>query len=183
MSAKPDFAKLWASCEIDPKRVKDVAVTVARLRKNLPTYERIGHLANCSWWVPALLHYRESSKLTLDVYLHNGQKLGVKTTIKPKGILFRKDQFVEAAVDALKRHGLFFVTSPVVFLPFAEKYNGLGYRKRVGDKGRIELSPYIWAATNHHDETSKYTHDGKYDPRAVEKQLGVAAILRGLVVG
>lgn len=148
---------------------------VAKMQRNRDTYNSIGALANCAWWVPALLHYRENSALALNVYLHNGERLGKPTTIVPKGVFFREDQFVEAAVDALKRDGLSGIHGAIAFLPFAEKFNGLGYRKTG------EYSPYVWAATNHHDETGKYVRDGVYDPNAPEKQLGIAAILKGIL--
>ena len=176
MSTKsPDYGELWASCTLDATRLPSIKRETDRIRKNKNTYDAIAGLANCAWWVPGLLHYRESSALTLDVYLHNGQKLGKKTTIVPKGIFFRTDQFIDAAVDALKREGLFGVKDPVIFLGKAERFNGLGYR-RTG-----EYSPYVWAGTNHSDETGKYVADGRYSASAIEKQLGVAALLKGLL--
>ena len=178
---KPDFKYLWETCVIDPNRVGEVERECARIIKNRDTYNKIARILFCAWWVPGLIHYRESSRLTLDVYLHNGQRLGTPTTIVPKGVYFRAGQFVEAAVDALEDQKLDGVTDPATFLEKAERFNGLGYRKKIGDRGVIEYSPYIWAGANHHDETGKYVRDGKFDKRAVEKQLGVAALLKGLI--
>ena len=59
-------------------------------------------------------------------------------------------------------------------LKFVEAFNGFGYRKK-----RL-LSPYVWAATTKHTERGKYVADGKFDPNAVEKQLGAVAILKYL---
>ncbi len=177
----PDWKYLWDTVMIDPGRSADVVSIVKRIYVNEAVYKKIGVIVDCAWWVPGLIHYRESSRLTTDVYLHNGQPLGKRTTIVPKGIYFRKDQFVEAAVDALRSKKLAKVITPVQFLPIAERFNGLGYRNKVGDKGKIEYSPYVWAGTNHHDETSKYVADGKYDKHAKERQLGIAAILKGVL--
>ena len=65
-------------------------------------------------------------------------------------------------------------------LEFSERFNGLGYRSKIGDSGKIELSPYVFAGTNLHDETGKYVADGKYSQTAKEAQLGVASIIIGL---
>jgi len=55
-------------------------------------------------------------------------------------------------------------------LTLLEEYNGLGYAAR----GRP--SPYIWASTNQYVK-GKYIADGNYDPNAVDRQLGCAALL------
>lgn len=178
---KPDYKYLWETCEIDKDKIKSIEAIVKKISANRVMYELIGEALNNAWWITGLLHYRESSKLTLDVYLHNGQKLGVYTTIHPKGLFFRKDQFFDAAVDALRKKKIKNIRTPAQFLELAEKYNGLGYRTKIGDKGKVEYSPYIWAGTNHSDETGKYVADGKYDPKAVDRQIGVAAVLKGIL--
>ena len=179
-NSKPNFEKLWATCHIDTNRVMDVKKVVAKLSVNKHIYDEIAFRCACAWWVPAILHYRESSRLECNVYLHNGQRLGQTTTIVPTGIFFGEDQFIEAAEHALRSKKLNGIQDVPTFLPKAEGFNGFGYRKRIGDHGVVELSPYVWAATNHSDETGKYVRDGLYDPKAHEKQLGVAAILCGI---
>lgn len=55
----------------------------------------------------------------------------------------------------------------------AEKFNGLGYRsKKIG----IE-SPYIWSGTNLY-KSGKYIRDGVYRSDVVDKQCGVAAVMK-----
>jgi lysozyme family protein len=174
----PNWQYLYDTCVLDADRVEEVRRVCNRMKLNQSTYVKIADILNCRWEFVALIHYRESSALTLDVYLHNGQKLGATTTIVPKGVFFRKDQFIEASVDAMARFKN--VREWGDFLGLAEKFNGLGYRNKVGDRGVVEYSPYIAAGTNHHDETSKYVRDGVYDPKAVEKQLGVLALAKGL---
>jgi len=173
----PNWASLLKYCVIDSGRVEEVRRACTRMRRNQSTYMRIASILDTKWEYIALTHYRESSALTLDVYLHNGQKLGKPTTIVPKGILFRADQFIEAAVDACKSFRG--IKDDGVFLGLSERFNGLGYRKKVGDHGVVEYSPYITAGTNHSDETGKYIADGKYSATAIEKQLGVMALLKG----
>ncbi|CAB4150052.1 Peptidoglycan binding-like [uncultured Caudovirales phage] len=175
--AKPNWGSLLKFCIIDSDRVEEVRKVCGRMRKNQSTYMKIAEILDTKWEYVALVHYRESSALTLDVYLHNGQKLGKKTTIVPKGVFFRADQFIEAAVDAMKNfRGL---KDDGQALEMFERFNGLGYRSKKGDRGVVEYSPYVAAGTNHHDETSKYVADGKYSPTAIEKQLGVMALLKG----
>ena len=126
------------------------------------------------------LHYRESS-LSFAGVLHNGEKIlntGKKTKLVPKG-RGPFSTWEEAAVDALMLKKSIFPSKWTFesMLEFSERFNGLGYRSKIGDSGKIELSPYVFAGTNLHDETSKYVSDGKYSPTAKEAQLGVAAIL------
>lgn len=170
----PAFEELWLSCSIDPNRVLEVKSAVKKICNNAAAYNSVMLATGVPWQLVAALHYRESS-FRFDTCLHNGDPLGAVTVHAPKG----RGPFVtweEAAIDALKYDGLHLVGYPRIssMLVMAERYNGLGYRKT------NELSPYIWAGTNHHDETGKFTSDSKYNPDAREKQLGVAAILKGL---
>ena len=57
-----------------------------------------------------------------------------------------------------------------------ERYNGFGYRNYHADV----LSPYLWSYTNHYFK-GKYLTDGVFDPDAISKQCGTAAMLRSLV--
>ena len=57
-----------------------------------------------------------------------------------------------------------------------EAYNGLGYQRF----HPTVPTPYLWAATTLYTR-GKYVSDGRYDPMAVDKQLGVAAILKRAV--
>ena len=89
----------------------------------------------------AAIWYREDSQMRTSRYLHNGQPLGRTTTIVPRGIFFRKDQFVDAAVHALgqKNHlrnalGLSYESRDLAAMAaYTEAYNGFGYRM-AGDR-------------------------------------------------
>jgi len=56
-----------------------------------------------------------------------------------------------------------------------EGFNGFGYRTRHPEV----LIPYLWSFTNHYQK-GKFVADGKFDPNAVSKQCGAAAILKPL---
>jgi lysozyme family protein len=173
----PNWGSLLKLCVLDSDRLSEIARECGRMRRNQSTYMKIADLLDTKWEYVALVHYRESSALTLDVYLHNGQKLGKTTTIVPKGVFFRADQFIEASVDAMKSFRG--VKDDGVALGMFEKFNGTGYRNKIGDHGVVEYSPYVTAGTNHSDETGKYIRDGVYSATAKEAQLGVMALLVG----
>lgn len=55
-----------------------------------------------------------------------------------------------------------------------EAFNGLGYQRRG------VVSPYVWAGSSVYSR-GKYTGDGRYDPVFVDKQMGVAAVLKRMI--
>ncbi|MBZ4421262.1 peptidoglycan-binding protein [Myxococcus sp. RHSTA-1-4] len=130
---------------------------------------------------PALvagIWYREAS-FRDGVYLHNGDPLGTPTTHVPKGIFFRKDQFVEAAVHALrekrstqKELNLHYNSTDLgAMATYAEAYNGYGYR----NKG--VTSPYSFAGTDQY-RGGMYVADGKYSASTYDRRLGIVAIAK-----
>lgn len=147
-------------------------------------YKKIGDACGAPPELIAVLHYRENTsdylKETFDVYLHNGQRLGKKTTIHPAGKLF--DDFDKAAEDALstrqwllkKYHLTAESKDMVAMMCFAESYNGLGYYNRK------KISPYLYSGTNLY-VSGKYTSDGHYDENAVDKQTGVYLLLHSVL--
>lgn len=170
----PDWTVLWQTCKIDEERKSEIAAVCKKITDNKEKYLAVEAKTKVPWYLVAALHYREAS-LNFKTCLHNGDPLPGPTTHVPKG----RGPFVSweaAAIDALKYDGLdkIKLDSIEACLIMAEKFNGLGYR----NKG--EYSPYVWAGTNHSDETGKYTGDGIFNPFAREKQLGVAAIFKGL---
>ena len=94
--------------------------------------------------------------------------LGKPTTHVPKGINF--DNWQDAAVDAIQRERDRFTKG---ILEGLEKYNGTGYRKQ-GTQ-----SPYVWSGTTEYQK-GKYASDGVYDPNLVDRQAGVAGVLKEL---
>jgi lysozyme family protein len=170
----PDWNQLWSTCTVDQSRVTEIANICKKILDNKARYDYVSLHTNVPWYLIAALHYREAS-LNFRTCLHNGDPLPGPTTHVPRGRGPFKT-WEEAAIDALKYDGLnqFTYGTIIPCLIMAEKYNGLGMRK----KGKY--SPYVWAGTNQSDETGKYVSDGIYNPLAKEKQLGVAAIFKGL---
>jgi lysozyme family protein len=136
--------------------------------KRLGVPQELVPLAAKAIWA---IHCREGSA-DFSTYLHNGEKLGKRTTLVPAGVLF--DNWEDAAVDAIKRelpkiNGNIPKSVPE-WLAFAELFNGTGYE----NKGKP--SPYVLAGTTAYQK-GKYVADGKYDPNHVDQQLGVAALI------
>lgn len=171
---RPDWTALWASCKVDQERVQEIGLICKKILDNKDKYVAVQDRTGVPWYLVAALHYREAS-LNFQTCLHNGDPLPGPTTHVPRGRGPFKT-WSDAAIDALKYDGLDKIkfSNVETCLILAEKFNGLGYRT----KG--EYSPYVWAGTNHSDETGKYTGDGIFNPFAKERQLGVAAIFKGL---
>lgn len=171
----PNYSELCKTLKIDDSRLIETKALALKFKENIERYKAVS--AGCySFPIDLMfaLHYRESS-LSFKGVLHNGEKIlgtGKKTKLVPKN-RGPFESWEEAAIDALELKKSIFPKEWTfeARLEFAEKFNGLGYRKTG------EYSPYVFAGTNFHDETGKYVADGKFDSSAPEKQLGVAAIL------
>jgi len=182
-ASSPDWQYIADNCWLDEEAKPSLKWVVNKINSGISRYKEVEAETRVPWYVIAILHLRECS-LDFRGVLHNGEKIigkGVKTKLVPAG----KGPFSTwegAAIDALKHDGLTSVTDWSLgnILAMTEKFNGLGYRKKIGDSGSIEYSPYITAGTNWSDETGKYVRDRVFDPSAKESQLGVLAILIGL---
>jgi lysozyme family protein len=171
-SRKVENAKL----STDPRYAVDLKAITNLSPEKRKLIDEIAGKADLPPAVVAAIWYREAS-LKEGVYLHNGQPLGQTTTIKPKGIFFRKDQFVEAAVDALRSHrsdqktlGLHYDSSDLgAMATYAEAYNGFGYRKNG------VASPYAFAGTDQY-KGGIYVKDGVFKRDVYDKRLGVMAV-------
>jgi hypothetical protein len=62
---------------------------------------------------------------------------------------------------------------------FMERYNGFGYRGRGQGTTPPKRTPYLWSFTNHYVK-GKFVRDSVFDPNAVSRQAGAAAILQRL---
>lgn len=171
----PNFKEICKTIKIDEHRIIEVKTVCKKFYENIERYKAVSEKCN-RFPIDLMfaLHYRESS-LSFAGVLHNGEKIlgtGKMTKLVPKNRGPFKT-WEDSAVDALMMKKSLF-PSEWTFearLEFAEKFNGLGYRKTG------ELSPYVFAGTNFHDETGKYVADGKFSSTAKEAQLGVASIL------
>ncbi len=166
--------------EILPQKQQMVNRFVNIFQTNRARYERIAQATDMPPALIAAIHNRESG-MRFNTYLHNGQPLGKVTTIVPKGIFFRADQWEEAAIDALtsqkqlqKNLGIHRDTTDMgKLMAFAEAYNGFGYRTKPNAP-----SPYVYSGTNMYSG-GLYVADGRYSTTATDKGIGVAAMLAG----
>lgn len=166
-------------CKIKPERAAFVSSEATRILANRKRYAVVAaQFPGMPWWVPGILHSLECG-LSFHQHLHNGDPLSARTVQVPKGRPKKGTPpftWEESARDALICDGLDQISdwSPGAALVAFENYNGTGYRR----KG--VPSPYLWSFTDQY-RCGKYTADGRYDPLAVSKQVGCAALLKLLI--
>ncbi|MDQ3798545.1 MAG: hypothetical protein M3384_03760 [Acidobacteriota bacterium] len=174
---KKEYEDLFASCVINSGKQKTVEKIRDKIIASKSRYEAVEKAAGVSWFVIAIIHSLEAD-LNFKTHLHNGDPLTARTVQVPKGRPKKgKPPFSweDSAVDALQYDGLTSVkkwTLPVILFRL-EGFNGFGYRMRHPEV----LTPYLWSFTNHYKK-GKFTADKKFDPNAVSKQCGAAAILK-----
>jgi lysozyme family protein len=168
----PDFSYLYDNCKVYPS--KELDNVVKKIISTANIYKEVERATGVPWELIAALNYRESS-LDFKTYLGNGELLSRKTKLVPKGRGPFKT-WSEGAIDALRYDKLDkkIINTPALMCAQAELFNGLGYR----NKGIY--SPYVWSGTSFYS-TGKYTSDGIYNPIRRDSQLGVAAIIKGLI--
>jgi lysozyme family protein len=169
----------WLKVSINPNKLNAFANAARRLTD--PTavarYKSVEAKTGVPWWFIAVVHEREASQ-KWNTQLGQGDPLNRKSIHVPKG-RGPFNTWEEGAIDALVNCAPYAARqkdwSIGAALAMLEKYNGLGY----ANKGRP--SPYIWAGTNQY-VSGKYVADGKYDPNAVDTQLGCAGLLKAMKV-
>jgi lysozyme family protein len=139
-------------------------------------YQAVTARTGVPWFIIAVIHEREASQSWAS-NIAQGDPWNRASVHVPKGRgPFRS--WIEAAVDALVNCAPYAARnkdwSAGGALTLLESYNGLGY----ANKGIP--SPYIWASTDQY-EKGKYVADGVFDPNAVDKQIGCAALLRRMM--
>lgn len=136
-------------------------------------YKAVSAKTGVPWWFIAVVHEREASQ-NWNSSIAQGDPWSKKSVHVPANRGPFKS-WEDAAYDALVNCPPYAARnkdwSPGGALAMLEKYNGLGYwRKGIP-------SPYIWAGTNQYTR-GKYVADGKFDPNAVDQQLGCAGLLK-----
>ena len=175
-AAKAGYANLWRRAKVT--RAIEAEKAAKRIISDRERYEdvanRIGHPD--LWPLIGALHDREAAGSFRGV-LHNGERIigtGRKTSLVPAG-RGPFNSWEEAAEDALKIKGWDKIADwPIErWLYESERFNGWGY------VGKGINSPYVWAGTSE-QQPGKYVADHVWDARAVDKQLGVSAILKAV---
>lgn len=177
-ASEPAQVARWSSARINPARSIELDKKVALFLRSRERYRSIETMRKNG--VPSTilfgLHYREADN-SFSCSLAQGDPLTHRSRNVPRGRLPYKAPpytWEECAIDAVyhvdrldlsdwKRIGS--------GLEAIENYNGAGYRRRGIP------SPYVWAGTSAY-ERGKYVSDGRFSPTAVDRQLGVAAILK-----
>lgn len=166
-------AKRWAACSIT--RGPEYHTPVERIQAAENRYKRVQAMTGVSWVFVACTHYRESN-LNFNTQLGQGDPLGAVSTHVPKG-RGPFSTFEDGCYDALVNCAPFAARIHDWSLPdmltILEMYNGLGYARRGVP------SPYVWSGTDQYT-SGKYIRDGVYDQGTVDKQLGVAGLIKAL---
>jgi len=182
------YTDTYNSAQIRPERKKEVQMSADKINSHKGRYEGVAAiLANgIPWWFIGICHYMEAA-CDFKKHLHCGDPLTGRTTHVPAGRPKENPgngkppskenpyTWEESALDALIFMGYNKVTDWGIenCLILFEKYNGLGYKKRGVP------SPYLWSFTDKYTK-GKYVADGKYNPDAISKQPGTAAIMKCL---
>lgn len=176
--ASEPYSAAWYEAQFNAAKFSNQSTAswvVDRLLKLEDVYRQGEAATSVHWFMIGALDSMECDNHPLGV-LHNGELI-VGTSKKTKLVPAGRGPFatkLDSIVDALKYDGLFGKRMSIgECLKWAEKYNGLGY------KSRGIMSPYVWASTDRYTK-GRYVSDGVFDPNAVSKRAGVAAIFKEL---
>ena len=182
-------AARWAKCQITPSRQHEVDAVAARLAAPAAKdrYQEIEKATGVPWFVIAVIHERECSQ-NFNCQLGQGDPLNEMSRHVPRGMgpylnhpndPLLQDAFYRGAVDALTNSAPYAARWTIWTvggtLTLTLYYNGDGY-----DLYHNEPSPYDWGATNIEQE-GKYTGDGQFSKNVWDTQLGVAAMIKGMM--
>ncbi len=175
---RDEYPAYYARCAIRDEFADNVAYYVARLLKYKPRYVQVATgLGSMPWQLVGIIHALESG-FDFTCHLHNGDPLTDRTRQVPAGRPPGGTPpfiWMQSAEDALTLKGLHQIDdwSPAQLLYQLERYNGFGYRRRGLP------SPYLWSFSTLYSK-GKFVADHQFDPDAVSKQCGAAAMLEGL---
>lgn len=177
---RTDYLANFNKLVISPKSVAGAEAAANRILANKSRYQEVEKNSHVPWFVVGLLHYRESD-FSFTTWLANGDSLKAATHHVPKGLTVPGQKapytWEGAAYASVKQNGMCDGRNWNDFNVVAgsmEAYNGYGYLMR------HTQSPYLYSGSNIH-EKGKYVADGKYDPNAIDEQLGTLTILKVLV--
>jgi lysozyme family protein len=167
----------WNSAHILPEWLQILDTVAHNLVTTKQRYQTVEAATKVPWAVIAVIHQRESSQ-SWSASLAQGDPWVRKSIHAPKD-RGPFNSWEEAAIDALvvcPPHASRWTDWSIGgALTLLEQYNGLGYA------GRGIPSPYIWSATDQYHR-GKYIADGHFDPDAVDRQAGCAALLKCMIL-
>lgn len=184
------YTEIYLKAKIRPEKEWELSLVKKKIIEGQDQYEAVAAiLANgIPWWFIGITHFMEAGAFYpnhFNYHLHCGDPLTARTVHVPKGRPKadptagpgKPYTWQESALDALSFMGYDKVKDWSIenCLILFEKFNGLGYKK----KG--VPSPYLWSYTDQYSK-GKYVLDGRYDPEAVSKQPGTAAIMKSMEI-
>jgi lysozyme family protein len=178
IGTKDWYAVEYHKCKTLPKWSAQAREAAHKIIHKRDRYSFVTMHTSVPWQLIGGLHYRESS-FDWNSCLHNGDPLGKKTVKVPAG-RGPFHSWEDAAIDALmyemnllRKIGWKPDWSIEGCLDFAERYNGLGYRR----KGI--MSCYLFSCVDTMRARGRYTYDGVYNPLATTQDyLGIIPILK-----
>lgn len=153
-----DIREKYNKCELVEKMKIERMVLPLLIMKSI-----IIDLFGDNWVIKGSMYIRErEEKLNRDYWICMKDRGGISIEIYEKQLVDAINQSIpKEKIDKFK--GLW----------LAERFNGLGYRIE-----RIKInSPYLWSGTDMYS-SGKYVEDGKYRGDVVDKQAGIAAVLK-----
>lgn len=189
------YTDAYNGAEIRPEYKGQLDIVKPRILSGKVRYEGVAATIGngIPWWFIGITHFMEAGMFFpnhFKKHLHCGDPLTGRTFHVPANrpkfnpnngteppSINNPYSWEESALDALKFMGYDKVKdwSLENCLVLFEKFNGLGYKKRGVP------NPYLWSFTTAYTK-GKYVLDGKFDPNAVSKQPGVAAIMKTIGV-
>ena len=171
----------WKKAEVRSVNAIALDKASATYLRNEARYSALAEQSGVPSSIIFVLHGRESS-WDFSKHLHNGDSLQKRTWQVPAGRPVKGNPpftFEESALDALAYDKMAGPQWKKLGdgLQKLEAFNGLGYQKYHKDTP----SPYLWAGTSIYTQ-GKYVKDGVWSSTAVDKQLGVATIMRWMIV-
>ena len=177
----PDQTTRWKSAQIRPEALMRLNKATWVYSRMASRYDRVERMRSPG--APALvifcLHLRESGA-DFACHPHEGSPLTHRTRDIPKGRIpapakppFTWEQSAEDAYYVCDRLDLPDWKNCAATLQAMESFNGTGYQRFHPGVP----SPYLWSATTIY-RRGKYVRDGRFDPLAVDAQLGCAAVLK-----
>lgn len=167
-------ARRWQAMQIRPSLIPSLDRVARRLvaPSAKTRYQEVAAATRVPWFIIAVIHEREASQ-SWAANIAQGDPWNAVSRHVPKGrgpFSSWKDAALDALINCAPYAARWNNWTAGGALTLLEHYNGLGYANRGMP------SPYIWASSDQYSK-GKYVADGVFDPDAVDRQLGCAALI------